>query len=344
MKTTALQASNLVRIILLSFFLSTFSSCTKFPVFKGEYTRIETAPGPEDIALDTISGMERIIVSCSERRTTDYSKNGFYSFDIQAQKLEQLTVSGLPEGLQLRPHGIDIALVNGVKTLYCVNHEKNAEDFPPAGRQSILVFELKEDEVVFVQQLTNPLIVSPNDVCTDKAGGIFVSIDSGKINSKWEKLMALKRSYVLHFNGEAWKQVGEKMRYANGVGVADCRVYITGTQEKNIYSYKMNADGSFSDREQYPTMKGNDNITFANGKLITTAHLDFLKFLKHVKDGEEPTPCIVYSMDLQTHKLDTLYLDNGIVMSAASTGLLYNDVLYASQIFNPFIVAIKLAN
>ncbi len=344
MKTTALQASNLFRIILLCFFLSAFSSCTKYPVFKGDYARIETAPGPEDIALDTIGGMERIIASCSERRTADYSKNGFYSFDIQGQKLKQLTVSGLPKDLQLRPHGIDIALVNGIKTLYCVNHEKNAEDFPPAGRQSILVFELKENEVVFVQQLTDPLIVSPNDVCTDKAGGIFVSIDSGKINRKWEKLMALKRSYVLHFNGEAWKQVGEKLRYANGVGVADGRIYMTGTQEPSIISFKMNADGTFSDREVYPTMKGNDNITFHNKKLVTTAHLDFLKFLKHVKDGEEPTPCIVYSMDLQTHQLDTLYLDNGTVMSAASTGLIYKDKLYASQIFNPFIIAIPLAN
>ncbi|MCF8460869.1 MAG: hypothetical protein K9G46_09100 [Flavobacteriales bacterium] len=332
------------RLILFSFFLFSFHSCTKYPVFKGDYTRIETAPGPEDIALDTNGGMERIIASCSERRTMDYSHNGFYSFDIQSQKLAQLVVTGLPTSIQLRPHGIDIGMVNGVKTLYVVNHEQNAEDFPPAGRQSILVFELKAEEVVFVQQLTHPLIVSPNDVCTDTAGGIFVSIDSGKINSKWEKLMALKKSYVLHFNGEVWQMVGQKLRYANGVGVANGRIYITGTQEKNIFSYKINADGTFSDRQEYSTMKGNDNITFSNGKLVTTAHLDFIKFLKHVKDAEALTPCIVYSMDLETHQLDTLYLDNGTVMSAASTGLIYNDVLYASQIFNSYIIAIPLVD
>ncbi len=333
-----------VRLILFFFFLFSLHACKKYPVFKGDYTRIETAPGPEDIALDTIGEMERIIASCSERRTLDYSKNGFYSLDIQSQKITQLAVSGLPTSIQLRPHGIDIAMVKGVKTLYVVNHEQNAADFPPTGRQSILVFELRAEEVVFRQQLTNPLIVSPNDVCTDKAGGIFVSIDSGKINSKWEKLMALKHSYVLHFNGETWQQVGEKLRYANGVGVADGRIYITGTQEKNIISYKMNADGTFSHPEEYPTMKGNDNITFYGNKLVTTAHLDFLKFLKHVKDGDEPTPCIVYSMDLKTHQLDTLYLDNGTVMSAASTGLIYKDKLYASQIFNPFIISIPLAD
>jgi hypothetical protein len=327
----------------LLFLLIFLSSCAKQPVYNGDYTRIETGPGPEDIALDTIRGMERIIVSCSERRSKDYSRNGFYSFQISSRKLTKLPIESLPKSILLRPHGIDIAMVNGVKTLYCVNHEKNAEDFPPAGRQSILVFELLDNKAVFKQQLTDPLIISPNDICTDYKGGIFVSIDSGKINSKWEKLMALKRSFVLHFDGEKWEQVGDKLRYANGVGVKNGRIYITGAQEKNILSYHIDANGSYSDRQEYPTMKGNDNITFVDDKLVTTAHLDFLKFLKHVKHADEPSPCTVYLMDLRTHKIDTLYLDNGTVMSAASTGLVYNGNLYASQIFNDFILEIPLA-
>ena len=332
-----------VRSLYFVSFLILLASCAKTPVFNGDYTKIEVAPGPEDIALDTIQGMERIIASCSERRTSDYSRNGFYDYNIATREITKLPIEELPESVQLRPHGIDIALVNGVKTLYCVNHEKNAEDFPPAGRQSILVFELLDDKVVFKKQLTNQLIISPNDVCTDHKGGIFVSIDSGKINSKWEKLMALKRSFVLHFDGTSWKEVGDKLRYANGVGVKNGRIYISGAQEKNIFSYKIDADGSYSEKQEYPTMKGNDNITFVDDKLVTTAHVDFLKFLKHVKHADEPSPCTVYSMDLNTHKIDTLYLDNGSIMSAASTGLVYNGNLYASQIFNDFILEIPLA-
>lgn len=320
------------------------ASCADYGTFTGDYKRIETGPGPEDIALDTIGNSERIIASCSERRTSDYGRNGFYDYNISTGKLVKLPIEGLPESISLRPHGIDIALVNGVKTLYCVNHEKNAEAFPPAGRQSILVFELKDDKVVFKQQLTDPLMISPNDVCTDFKGGIFVSIDSGKINSKWEKLMALKHSFVIHFDGEKWQQLGDKLRYANGVGVLNGRIYITGAQEKHIYSYQMNADGTFTDKQQYPSPKGNDNITFVGNRLVTTAHLDFLKFLKHVKHAEEPSPCMVYSIDLQTNVSDTLYLDQGTVMSAASTGLVYNGKLYVSQIFNPFILEIPLNN
>lgn len=331
-----------VRQVLPFLLVLFFGGCASYPTFNGDYTRIETAPGPEDVALDTIGNSERVIISCSERRTTDYRDNGFYDYNISTGQVIKLPIVGLPESVQLRPHGIDIVLVNGVKTMYCVNHEKNAEDFPPAGRQSILVFELMDDQLVFKQQLTDALLVSPNDVCTDHKGGIFVSIDSGKINSKWEKLMALKRSYVLHFDGQKWQQVGDKLRYANGVGVKNNRIFITATQEATVTSYLITDNGTYTDKIQTKALKGSDNITFFEDKLVTTAHLNFIQFLKHVKDAEETTPCAVYTLDLKNNQLDTLYLDAGTVLSAASTGLIYNEKLYIAQIFNPFILEIPL--
>ena len=318
------------------------ASCAKVPVFNADYQTINVGPGPEDIALDTVAGMERLIVSCSERRTTDYSKNGLYDFNLSTQELVNLPIEGLPDSIQLRPHGIDIAQVSGVKTLYCVNHERDATDVRLTGRQSILVFELLDDRIVFKEQLTDPLMESPNDVCTDKKGGIFVSIDSGKIGSKWEKLMALKRSYVLHFDGENWKQVGDKLRYANGVGVRNNRLFVTGTQEKTIVSYMIEEHGELVEDVVMKSMKGNDNITFSDGKLITTAHLDFLKFVKHVSNPEQNSPCAVYSIDLKTHEMDTLFLDNGAILSAASTGLVYKGNLYVAQVFNPYILKVPL--
>lgn len=319
-----------------------FSAGGKYPVYTGDYQKIEVGPGPEDIALDTLEGSGRLIVSCAERRAEDESKNGFYDYNITSGKLEKLPIEGLPENINLHPHGIDIGVVDGVRLLYCVNHENNAEDFPPKGRQSILVFELKSDKVVFKTQLTDPLIISPNDVCTDHIGGIFISNDTGKRNNFWEKLFELRRSSVVHYDGNSWSVVDNKLKYANGVGVKDGRLYISGTQEKSIISYSINIDGTFSDRKEIPAVKGNDNITFSGNRLVTSAHLDFIKFLKHVKHAEKPSPCMVYSIDLKTEKLDTLYLDGGTILSAASTGLIYKNDLFVSQVFDPFILRIPL--
>lgn len=331
-------------IRMLPFALVVFlASCSKHPVFNRDYTRIEVGPGPEDIALDTIFGEERLIVSCSERRAEDYSKNGFYDYNLSSEDIVKLPIEGLPESITLRPHGIDIGIVDGKRLLYVVNHEKNEKDFPPAGRQSILVFALQADKVVFQEQLTSELLISPNDVCTDHQGGIYVSNDSGKRNSFFEKLFALKRSFVIHYNGTSWRSVGDELKYANGVGVMHDRLYITGTQEKSVISYQINADGTFSDGKDIPCLKGNDNITFHENQLVTTAHLDFMKFMKHVKYPDKPSPCSVYSVDLETNAIDTLYLDNGSVLSAASTGLIYNGNLYIAQVFNPFILRIPLS-
>ena len=331
----------MIRLLVILISVS-LSSCVQYATFNRDYARIEVAPGPEDIALDTIFGAERLIVSCSERRTTDYSKNGFYAYDMSSKALLKLPVSGLPQSIALRPHGIDIAVVEGKRLLYCVNHEKNKDDFPPAGRQSILVFELLADKVVFREQLTSELIISPNDVCTDHRGGIYVSNDSGKINSIWEKLFALKRSFVIHYDGNSWSAVGDKLKYANGVGVRNGRLFVTGTQEKSIYSYRIKEDGSLTEKLTAPALKGNDNITFHENKLVTTAHLDFMKFIKHVGDAEKESPCAVYTLDLKTNALDTLYVDNGGVLSAASTGLIYNNNLYVAQVFNPYILEVPL--
>lgn len=337
-----MRFSKSFRYLVLTLISISVFSCKNYPNFIGTYNRIEVGPGPEDMALDTFGLEERIIISCSERREADYSKNGFYVYDLYSKDVSRLSIIGLPNSIGFRPHGIDVGVVDGHVFLYSVNHEKDAEAYPPKGRQSILVFELNGDSAHFHSQLTSEILISPNDVCVDYKGGIYVSNDSGERNNFFEKLFELKRSTIIHFNGESWKYVGEKIKYANGVGVRNNRLFVTGTQENNIYSYRVKEDGTLTEKLTIPSFKGNDNITFSESSIVTTAHLDFMKFIKHVKKEEKPSPCAVYSVDLQSLKIDTMFIDNGSVLSAASTGLIYNEKLYVSQVFNPFILEISL--
>ncbi|MCB0755894.1 MAG: hypothetical protein KDB98_09890, partial [Flavobacteriales bacterium] len=99
----------MIRILSLAF-LVLFGSCSKHPVFNRDYARIDVGPGPEDMALDTMNGHERLIISCSERRTEDHSKNGFYDYNLSSENLVKLTIEELPSTISLRPHGIDIGL------------------------------------------------------------------------------------------------------------------------------------------------------------------------------------------------------------------------------------------
>ncbi len=311
-------------------------SCSRIRPYEGYRRIVPTGPGPEDIALDTSLGRPRIIISCSQRRTGDRSQNGYRAYDIATGKQSDLVTSGLPKEIVLSPHGIDVATLNSGTLLYAVNHDRDRDV------HGILVFRLGEDTLHFLSELTTPLLFSPNDVCTDRQGGLYVSNDCGKRNSIWEKLWALKRSYVVHYNGTDWKRVGEPLAYANGVGVKGDRLFVTGTQERTLHSYRITADGP-GGRSDIQALKGNDNITFHRGKLVTTAHTDFMAFIRHVKKDRKPSPCVVYSVDLATGRLDTLFADNGGTFSAASTGLIVGDSLYMAQVFNPFLMVVPLA-
>jgi len=310
-------------------------SCGGIRPYEGYHRAVPTGPGPEDIALDTSLGRPRIIISCSQRRNEDRSQNGYRAYDIGTGVQSRLIIVGLPKEILLSPHGIDVATSTSGTLLYAVNHDRDRDV------HGILVFRLGEDSLHFLHELTTPLMFSPNDVCSDHRGGLYVSNDCGKRNSIWEKLWALKRSYVLHFNGSEWKRVGDPLSYANGVGVKGDRLYVTGTQEQTVHRYRITANG-IVDRSDIPAIKGNDNITFYNGRLVTTAHSDFMAFIRHVKQDSKPSPCIAYAVDLSTGKLDTLFADDGSTLSAASTGLIVGDSLYLAQVFNPFLLVVPL--
>lgn len=303
-------------------------ACGSVSRHTGPWQRIDVGPGPEDLVLDTITG-HRIIVSCNERRGTEMGRNGFYAIHPLSLAVTRIPVSGLPSGLGLHPHGIDIGTYKGQSVLFVVNHEESV--------QSILILRLEADTLHYLEQLVDPLLVSPNDLCTDHRGGIYVSNDSGRRNAIFEKLFSLPHSNVVHFDGTAWRKVATDIRYANGVGVQGGRLYVTGTQERTVLSYSIGADGTLSDLKRMDCPKGSDNITFHGQKLISTAHLDFMAFIRHVKKADHPSPGLVYSMDLQTGVVDTLFMDDGTLISAISTGMITDGRLFVAQVFNPYV-------
>lgn len=311
--------------------------CAKHPAYEGPFTSIATGPGPEDLALDTTNGMRRVIIPCAERRKEmPRHLNGFYAYDLNSERLLRLAVIGLPKNITLNPHGIDIGPFGGETCLFAVNHEDEIN------RQSILVFALHGDTLQFKDSLIHPLLVSPNDVCTDHRSGLYVSNDSGKRNALLEKLFAQPKSNVIHFDGTQWRVAASGIKFANGVGVKNGKLYVTGTQESVLLSFSILENGLLGERTDYAVPYGSDNITFSGDKLISTAHLSFYEFTRHASKASHPSPGLVYAIDLSNGKVDTLFYDNGANISAISTGLWADGHLYVAQVFNPFVLRLPI--
>jgi hypothetical protein len=81
-----------------------------------------------------------------------------------------------------------------------------------------------------------------------------------------------------------------------------------------------------------------------DGKFLIASHQKFGKFMKHAKYPSKFSPSLVYMVDPQTGEKDVVFADDGRVISAVSTAVLYNGTLYLGQVFDGFVLVIKGLN
>lgn len=357
---------------LLLFAVAVMASCASLPKNSDNVTRqLKCGPGPEDMVLDSTSSSPRLLISCSQRRTDKkhpelypaFAEIMEYRFD--GQEAKTLPRTGEPAGFVFDPHGIDIITVKNETYLYVVNHRDDIN------QHYIVQYVVQADKLVFKQQFTSAFMVSPNDCVAAPYGRVYVTNDSGKRNALGEKLFKKKRANVVMFDSLGnCSVVAEKLAYANGLYVDKDTVYTPGfdigpdteintkkmhydvvyglyvstVQQKALFRYKANADGTLNVDTNIAPYFGYDNITRYGDELIVVAHPKPLKFLAHMKNAKKPSPGITYAIKNRTKEPTTrvLFADDGKRISCNSTGLIYKNRLYICQVFEPFILEVDL--
>jgi hypothetical protein len=350
------------------------ASCASLPKNSDNVTRqLKCGPGPEDMVLDSTSSSPRLLISCSQRRTDKkhpklypaFAEIMEYRFD--GQEAKTLPRTGEPAGFVFNPHGIDIITVKNETYLYVVNHRDDIN------QHYIVQYIVQADKLVFKQQFTSAFMVSPNDCVAAPYGRVYVTNDSGKRNALGEKLFKKKRANVVMFDSLGnCSVVAEKLAYANGLYVDKDTVvipnmtvtssamgddtvftkqfvvvyalYVSTVQQKALFRYKVNADGTLKVDTNIAPYFGYDNITRYGDELIVVAHPKPLKFLAHMKNAKKPSPGITYAIKNRSKEPTTrvLFADDGKRVSCNSTGLIYKNRLYICQVFEPFILEVDL--
>jgi outer membrane protein assembly factor BamB len=312
------------------------SSCATLP--KNYQTKdevISTGPGPEDMVIDTSTETARILISCNERREgkPDYGEiNAYYP---QTGKIEVLQRKNEPAGFQFQPHGIDLVQVKDSLILLVVNHEHSIKV------NAIVRYQLKGNDLYFLQKITDPLISSPNAVTGFSDGTLLVSNDAKKAGNIWEPLFKLKKAEIVFWNGTSCSVASDKKYcYSNGITNRNGKVYLTSTLQNKVWQFDFK-DGQLLNREVIAKVKGADNLRFDGNNILVACHLRFLDFLKHMKDPNHYSPTTVYSINPSTKKAEVVYFDNGAQLSGGATGLSYNGYLYAGGVFDAKIVRKK---
>ncbi len=195
---------------------------------------------------------------------------------------------------------------------------------------------------MFVYLYEDELYISPNDICVFKDGSFWITNDAGKRNSTFERMLKLKRSTIIHtdLHGNA-KIAADNLAYANGITYKENKLYVSTTMQGKVFIYDI-GEGNLNNRKILAEVKGGDNLTWYGDDLLVTSHQKFLAFIKHVKNSDKKSPSVVYRINPGSGEKKLLYSDEGDEISAASTAIMYDNNLYISQVFDPFILKVEM--
>lgn len=320
-------------ILTFAFVAVALTACVSLPkAYQTKDEVIAVGPGPEDMVVDTITGQPRILISCNSRRQGQPYYGEINAYDPATGRVSVIKRHE-PRELKFYPHGVDLVRVGDTLMLLVVS---NAPD-----EQAILRYRLYRDSLVFVNKITDPLIVSPNAVTGLADGSILISNDMGRLGNFWEALLILKRAKIAYWHYGHCSVAAGRFCYSNGITNRDGKVYLASTRQDKIFSFDMK-DSLMVNKKVVSKMHGPDNLRFTGDDLLVACHLRFLDFLKHRKDSTHFSPSTAYQVNVKSGDKKVVYYDGGAQVSTAATALEYGGSLYLGGVFDAKIVRKRL--
>lgn len=317
--------------------------------FKSVVSRCECAcveykglPGTEDITIDPETGLAYI--SVDDRRAAGQGRavqGAIYGFDTRSGASSPFKLTGdLP--FDFHPHGIGL-FRGGDKRLFVVSHRLDGH--------FVEIFGVHRDRLVHLESISGPLMHSPNDVAAVGTRAFYVTNDHGSASPsgrKVEEYLQLKRSYVLYYDGTAFRKVAGGLGYANGVAVSNdgSEVYVASSVGRNLRVYGRDKEtGALSVRSTIGTGFGSDNIEVdSDGSLWVAGHPKMLTFLRHAADGAVLSPSSVVRIEIRAggaYAIHEVFQDDGARLSASSVAAPFPGGFLVGAVFDERFLACR---
>jgi hypothetical protein len=307
----------LVFVCICSIFCLQFS-CIRIPTQTLEYThfeKIQVAPGPEDLQLyfDAQTNRYQLFVSCDERREQK-TFGSIWSIDLENNKPTQLNILFKNQQKEFHPHGMHVF----ENYLFVIDHANNYKT------SRIIRFKINGDTLVEDTIFEKGIIGSPNDlVAINKDVFLYSNFE-------------FNGSVVRYENGK-YIELIKRLRNPNGIDSISIDGHPFGllscTYLKKVYRF----DTQTGEKKKIAKVKGGDNFTYNEGKVLLAGHLRFYKFIGHIKKNT-PSPSVVYELDVMNRTKKAVFVDDGTKISTVSTALYFNNRIYLGQIFDDFVL------
>jgi len=303
--------------------------------------------GPEDIQIDRQA--HQAFVAASDRRALaaghTAARGGVYVIDLDAPVADwQLRPVTAAEPADFHPHGLSLYKgADGSRRLFVVNHHSD-------GTQAVEIFNVAADgALTLVHSVTDPLLVSPNDVVAVGPDSFYATNDHGtasRIGGMFDDFMLWRSANFVYFDGTRMSIAGDRLLFANGINVsADGKtIYVAESLGLSLHVYDRNVEtGVLTPRDYTPMGTGLDNIDVEeDGSLLIAAHPKMTAFLSHARDASQLSPSQIIRVELAKEgaggRAGTIYLNLGEQISGATVAAGYGDLMLLGNALDPNIL------
>lgn len=301
-------------------------------------SRIPVASGPEDMVIDRSELNARLLISCKARREDEATFGEILSYTPATGIVDTLIRIGTPDSLFFQPHGIFLDSLSNPEVLYAISHEHD-EGFHP-----VYAWEVHNDTLVYKEIAYSDKVYSPNALTLGEHGEIYIVNDCGTRGRMIEKILKMKKANIVRMTKQAankWDAeiVAEKLGYPAGINRLGNTLYAGDAVLNKLHVYTIEGD-RLTEEEPIKDLTGNDNIRIIGDKIFLAGHVKPFKFISHAKSRKKLSPVKVWEINSQTREIKPIFYTDGSLISAGSTAVMLDGVLYVCQVFEPYILEV----
>ncbi|GAA4271342.1 SMP-30/gluconolactonase/LRE family protein [Aquimarina gracilis] len=342
------RISLVIVLLIITYALYTLISTGYFRTienqFKGTIVKKIPLPGAEDI---TISYLDSFALISSTKRLiyppTQEEQGGLYFMDLKGKSFstKHLTES---YNKPFAPHGISMIKKDSVYTIMAVNHTTK--------RHSIEVFRFDGQQISHVKSLTDPSMISPNDLVLIDNNRFYFTNDHGYtegVGKFLEEYGGLSVSNVIYYDGKTFKEVANGIAYANGINFDPKRklLFVASPRGFLIKVYNVRKNGSLDFIEDISCNTGVDNIEIDQyGNLWSGAHPNLLRFKAYAKGKKDTAPSEIIKIKYagkNNYKVEKVYVEDGSIMSGSSVATSFGNLVITGNVMDDeFLILEKL--
>ncbi len=301
-------------------------------------------PGVEDMQISYIDSF--LLLSSDDRaarRDGNTRQGNLYLIDLTDTTLTPHCLT-TDLAIPFFPHGISMfrRSENNYR-VFVINHVDDIH--------SVELFDLIDDSLTYQYTLHDEALIHPNDLVALDAEHFYFTNDHGYPYG-WRRLaedyLGLALSNVVYFDGNTWQVVAGDIAYANGINRDPERnlLFVASPRDFLVKVYQIEADRSLTWIEDIDCQTGVDNIELdPDGKLWIGCHPSLLTFSAYAKGRKPISPSEVITIDYRgkgDHTVETVYLDDGGLMSASTVAPVFNDLIFIGNVMDDHFLVLKI--